>query len=104
MALFELNIYGKDDEIINKYETDKVKWGIVCEAWKIQQETAHMDQMSQIPIINGMLKKLFSGLNDDELEKADLDDVLNTFNQLLAKANNIHGGANDDVKKQNGAV
>lgn len=103
MALFELNIYGNDDEIINKYATDKVKWGIVCEAWKIQQETEKLDKMSQIPIINGMLKKLFTGLTDEELEKADLDDVFNTFNQLLSKANAIHGG-NESEKKENGTA
>lgn len=37
MAQFELNIYGENDEIINKFETDKVRWGIYMEAVNISE-------------------------------------------------------------------
>ena len=32
MAQFELNIYGKDDEIVERYATDRVRWGIFLQA------------------------------------------------------------------------
>ena len=28
MAQFELNIYGENDEIVKRFETNKVRWGV----------------------------------------------------------------------------
>lgn len=95
MAQFELNIYGKNDEIINTFETDKVRWGVYMEAVKLEEnglkDKTHAEQFK---LINGVVKKIFPELTDADLENADGDDVMNTFNQLLRKGNGIGDGAN----------
>ena len=37
-------------------------------------------------------KEIFVGLTDEELEKADGFDVVNTFNQLVSAVGKINGG------------
>lgn len=98
MAQFELNIYGKDDEILKTFKTDKVRWGVYVEAVKLE-ESGLKDKSSieQFKLINGMVKKIFPDLTDEDLENADSDDVMNTFKQLLNKGNNI--GVNEDNSK-----
>jgi hypothetical protein len=45
----------------------------------------------QFEIINGFVKKIFPELTDNDLENADIDDVMNIFRQLINKANKIGG-------------
>lgn len=98
MAQFELNIYGKDDEVINRFETDKVRWGVYLEAIKLEESgLKKMTHAKQFELINGIIKKIFPDLTDKDLENADGDDVMATFNQLLAKGNAINAGS--DSKK-----
>lgn len=94
MAKFELNIYGKNDEIINKYATDNVAWGFYLEAVKASEEMEDMTAAEQFAMINGFVKRLFVGLTDEELEHASGDDVINVFNQLMRKANALGGSKN----------
>lgn len=95
MAQFELNIYGKNDEIINTFETDKVRWGVYMEAVKLEESgLKNKSHDEQFKLINGVIKKIFPELTDEDLENADGEDVMNTFNQLLRKGNNIGAGAN----------
>ena len=35
MAQFELNTYGKDDEILNTFATDRVRWGVFMQALEL---------------------------------------------------------------------
>lgn len=98
MALFELNIYGKDDEIIKRFETDRVRWGVYLQATELSESLTGKGTAEKFKKISNFIKKIFPELTDADIENADSDDVLNTFTQLLKKANGINGGQNNDVK------
>lgn len=89
MAQFELNIYGNNDEITKTYATDKVRWGVFMQALELQDGLTEKSAAEQLKLINAFIKKIFPELTDEEIEWADSDDVLNTFKQLLNKANSI---------------
>jgi len=89
MALFELNIYGKDNEITKKYETDIVRWGVFMQALELQDGLKDKSIIEQFKLVSAFIKKIFPDLTDDDLEKADYQDVFNTFKQLTVKANAI---------------
>lgn len=91
MAVFELNIYGKDDEIINTFTTDKVRWGVFLQALEVQEGMEKLSPAEQFDTINRFVKKIFPELTDKDLENADIDDVMNTFRQLINKANKLGG-------------
>lgn len=92
MAQFELNIYGNNDEIVKTFETDIVRWGIFVQALKVNEDLATKSAAEHFEIINSFVKKIFPDLTDKDLENADIEDVMNTFKQLLQKANKIGGG------------
>lgn len=89
MALFELNIYGKDDEITKRFETDKVRWGVYLQATELSESLANATPMEKFRKISAFVKKIFPDLTDADLENADSEDVLNTFAQLTRKAEGI---------------
>lgn len=89
MAIFELNIYGKNDEIEKTYATDRVRWGVFLQALELQEQIAGETVEEQFKAINEFVKQIFPELTDADLAKADIDDVLNTFKQLLNKASKI---------------
>lgn len=94
MAKFELSIYGKNDEIVKKYETDHVRWGVFLQAIKLQEQIKDKSAAEQFSAINEFIKSIFSGLTDKELEHADGMDVMNTFRQLLSSTNGIDSSKN----------
>ncbi|MBQ3969754.1 MAG: hypothetical protein II685_04630 [Clostridia bacterium] len=89
MAKFELNIYGEDDEIIKKYETDHIRFGVLVEAAKITDMTDDKTES-----IKKLVKRVFVGLTDEEIMLADWTDVVNTFIQVSAMAGNINSSKN----------
>lgn len=89
MAQFELNIYGKDDEIVKTYSTDKIRWGVFMQALELQDGLADKPAAEQFKLINAFVKKIFPDLTDEDLECADSDDIVSTFRQLLNKSNTI---------------
>jgi hypothetical protein len=93
MAQFELNIYGKDDEIVARYESDRVRWGIFLQALELEEGLQGKSPRELIESISQFVKKIFPDLTDEHLAAADVDDVMNTFKQLLKKAKKIGGGA-----------
>lgn len=95
MALFELNIYGADDEIIKRFETDHVRFGVYLQATKFAEEIENANAVEKFKSIGTFVKKIFPDLTDDDLENADFNDVLNTFSQIVKKANGI---TSDDPK------
>lgn len=97
MAAFELNIYGKDDVIIKTHATDKVRWGVFLQALEVQESLASKTPAEQFDIINRFVKKIFPDLTDKDLENADIDDVMNTFKQLINKANKIGGNSKNAI-------
>lgn len=93
MAQFELNIYGNDDEIIKRFETDRVRWGVFMQAFQTQEQLEKMSPAKQFATINNFVKKIFPDLTDADLENADIEDVMNTFKQLLNKVGDIGGNS-----------
>ena len=89
MAKFELNIYGNDDEILNTYATDRVRWGVFLQALEVEKGLKSKSAGDKLATINEFVKKIFPDLTDAELENADVDDVMNVFAQLLQKANKM---------------
>lgn len=94
MAKYELPIYGENDEILKKHETNDVKWGVYLEAAKIHDEMEDMTAAEQMEVVNSFVKRMFIGLTDEELNCAYGDDVMNVFKQLMKKAKAIGGGKN----------
>lgn len=89
MANFELNIYGDNDEIVKKYETDHLRYGVLMQALEMQEGMDGMTTAEQMQAANSLVKKVFSGLTDSELEHADAGDVLATFTQVTRHAEKI---------------
>lgn len=89
MAQFELNIYGENDEVTKRFETERVRWGIFVQALELEESLKSAAAQDMISAINEFVKKIFPNLTDEDLENADVDDVMNTFKQLLAKAKKI---------------
>lgn len=92
MAKFELSIYGTDDEVIKKYETNHIRWGVLLKAVNIAEELKGKNDLDQFKYINEFMKSIFTGITDEELEKADSQDIINTFKQLLSSVNSINAG------------
>ena len=89
MAQFELNIYGANDEIVKRFETERVRWGIFVQALELEETLKGANAREMFSAINEFVKKIFPDLTDADLENADVDDVMHTFKQLLAKAKKI---------------
>lgn len=94
MAKYELTIYGENDEVIKKYETDRVRWGVFLNAINLQEKIKDKSTAEQFAAINDFIKTIFVGLTDEHLALADGKDVINTFNQLLSEANGIESSKN----------
>ena len=97
MAQFELNIYDETDEVVKRFETDRVRWGIFMQALELEEKLQGAQTRDMIAAINQFVKKIFPALTDADLENADVDDVLNTFKQLLRKAGEIGGNRKNGV-------
>ena len=53
----------------------------------------------QFALINSFVKKIFPDITDADIENADYEDVLNTFKQLINKANRINGGNSKNLER-----
>ena len=89
MAQFELNIYGENDEVVKRFETERVRWGIFVQALELEESLKGTSSKNMISAINEFVNKIFPNLTDADLENADVDDVMHTFQQLLNKAKKI---------------
>lgn len=98
MAKFELNIYGENDEIIKKYETDHIRYGVLMEALAIEDKVKNKPIAEQFRASSALVKRVFTGLTDEELMLADMEDVLNTFAQVTRQANGIDDGSDEAEK------
>ena len=93
MAQFELKIYDDEDNVVKHFATDRVRWGIFVQALELEESLKGATARDMISAVNEFVKKIFPSITDEDLEKADVDDVLNTFKQLLSKAGKIGGGS-----------
>lgn len=97
MAQFELNIYDENDEVVKRFETERVRWGIFMQALELEESLKGANTRDMIAAINQFVKKIFPAITDTDIENADVDDVLNTFQQLLRKASKIGGNPKNGV-------
>lgn len=97
MAQFELNIYGAGDEVVKHFETDRVRWGVFVQALELEESLKNQTAQGMIVAINEFVKKIFPDITDEDLQSADVDDVMNTFRQLLAKAGKIGAGSKNVI-------
>lgn len=91
MAKFELNIYGANDEILNTYKTDHVRWGLLTRALALQEEIKDADVEAQFNALHDFVKEIFFDLTDEDLKNADAGDVINVFTQVARMAGKIKG-------------
>lgn len=91
MARFELNIYGADDEIIKRYETEHIRYGVLLKALEIVEKVSGMNNADFIKAAQSIVKSVFIGITDDEIEKADVQDVLSTFRQVTNMSSGVNG-------------
>lgn len=94
---FELSIYGENDEVLKKYETDHVRWGVLLKAVNLQEIMKDKTPVEQVGMVGEFVKSIFVGLTDEELEKADTNDVMNTFKQILSSVGKINSGDSKNV-------
>lgn len=94
MAKFELNTYGENDEILKTFATDHVKWGVFVNALALNDKIEGAGAAEQFAAVNGLVKSIFSGMNDEDLMNADIEDVFNTFQQIVRLAKNLNGSKN----------
>lgn len=94
MAKFELPIYGENDELVKTYATDHIRWKLFIKAAEIQGSAKLNgdDTADKIKQIADLLKNVFSGITDEDLENADVVDILSTFKQIANIGNSIKGG------------
>lgn len=93
MAQFELKIYGAGDEVLKQFATDRVRWGVFVQALELEDSLKSADARGMISAINKFMKNIFPDITDADLANADVDDVMNTFKQLLSKAKKIGVGS-----------
>lgn len=93
MAQFELNIYGKDDEVVKRYESDRIRWGLLMQAFEIQEKLESLPPAEQFTVIADFVKKIFPAITDEELENADIRDVFSLFKQITSQSKKIGGNS-----------
>lgn len=93
MAEFELNIYGANDEVTKRFETDRVRWGVYMQALELEEGLSNKKPVEQFKLMSNFIKKIFPDLTDIDLENADSEDVINTFKQFVRKAERIGGNS-----------
>ena len=66
MALFELKIYGEDDEILRTYESNRLRWGKLLQAVKISEESKGKTASEQLESIYEVFQSIFPKLTRDD--------------------------------------
>lgn len=92
MAKYELSIYGENDEVVKKHETNICPWAVYIQAADLQEELKDKPARDQMKAVGDILKAVFVSLTDDELMHADGMDVMNTFQQIVTGGQKIQGG------------
>ena len=92
MAKYELAIYGANDEVVNRHETNICPWGVYIQAADMQDQLKDKGAREQMQAVGDILKAVFPALTDEELMHADGADVMNTFQQIVMGGQKIKGG------------
>lgn len=84
MAKYELSVYGEDDEVLKRFTTEKLRWGVTMQAAKLHDAMETKSPAEQIEALNDLMKKIFVGMTDEDLEKIYIEDIYNTFRQVIS--------------------
>lgn len=101
MAKYELSIYGENDEVVKKYETNVCPWGIFIEAAELQEKIKDKPMKEQMEAVEYIIKSVFCNLTSDELKRADTGDVMNTFLQVVSGGQSIKGNHQKNAYPKN---
>lgn len=91
MAKLELKIYGENDEIVKEYKTNRVRYGVLLQAIKLNDEMDDKNVGKQMSAISDIMKRVFVGITDEDLACADVTDIFNTFTQIVNFTSEIEG-------------
>lgn len=91
MAKFELNVYGQNDEILNTFSTDHIRWGLLLAALDLQEQIKDAALDEQMQAMTAFMLELFPGMTETDIKHADAQDVINVFMQVSRIANKIKG-------------
>lgn len=90
---YQLNVYGKDSEILKTVGADFVPTGLFIRALKMGEEI-QKEGKSEIDAFGDIVKivlDLFPDLTEKELmNSCDIGDVINVFKQIIARAKEIN--------------
>lgn len=92
MAKYELTIYGENDVIVKKHETNICPWAVYIQAADMQEQLNGKSAREQMDAVGEILKAVFPSLTNDDLMHADAGDVMNTFVQIVSGGQKIKGG------------
>ena len=87
----ELNIYNDDNEAVKKYESYGLRWKAFKTVMARQKELAEIntDAPDAMNVFFEIIKLAFPKLTAEEFDELYLDDIFNTFKQILAVADNM---------------
>lgn len=94
MAVFELNIYGENDEILKTYTTSHIRWGLLNKALEIEDQIKESDIREQMAVLSEFVKEIFVGITTEEVNNADSRDIISNFTQLTRMAGKMTGSKN----------
>lgn len=83
MALFKLNVYGANDEIIKSYATSKLKYGLIEDFVCLAKDLDNKPQLEQFQLMKPIIKNLFMGITDEELRNVDVIEVVQVITSLF---------------------
>ena len=90
-ATINLKIYGDNDEIIEEFETSRVRWGFLEDVVELSDELEGKSDKEQFRMMGKMVQMLFPNLTDELLRMADYVDIKNCFGQIMGIVNQIEG-------------
>lgn len=90
---YQLNVYGRESEIVKTVGTDFVPTGLFVRALRMSEDIGKegKSEMESFDIIVEIVLDLFPELTREELmESCDIGDVISVFKQVIVRANEIN--------------
>lgn len=86
MAKFELNIYGKGDQVVNTYKTDIIRYGVIEDTVSLLEKIEGKSNVEQFKLVKPLVKSVFAGLTDEEMRDTNFTEVMSVFHKLVDEA------------------
>lgn len=96
-ATINLKIYDENDDVIEEFETSRVRWGYLQDVIELSEKIEEQSSKEQFASMGKMVQMLFPKLTDDLLRKADFIDIKNCFEQIKNIASQIEGANSKNV-------